>query len=647
MHLKLKKIEMENFKCFTNAAFDFEKTNFIYAQNGKGKTTIADAFMWVFFDSTYNGTSRPNFKPLEFTEGKTTVRVAITFDIDDKQDIILEKTQKLEMKETDEGRQLKSTNAYTLNGIDKKKTEIDSYLKDLGVNSEHFLIYSNIDIFLKDYTKKEVRQALRDTLFSMITDLSDLDICKENPDEFGYIGGMLQKYTMNELLAMQANTLSKIRHEYGKDGELLQAKIDALKSAKVDVNIETLNKERNDLQKQLSQLELITKGDAIKTLNSEIDALRKQKEERLYNSSKDKLKAIQELQTDISLAQIDLVHYKNLSANITKDIENFKTTISNLKTQKDKLAQDYKLEMAKEYDGDTKCPVCGNDLPQEQIENAKAKFNEKKKRDIDFIVMQGKQIGEKIKAVENDIEKMETANNKHLETIAEKSKAFEDKKIKLAELQAAETENIDVSDIDKQIAKLEYDLSQYSTQNNTKDAKSMAEELKAKITEIDRQIGMADNNANIDKQIEELKDLRKKYENSIAGCEKMQYQLNLLNEKKSKKYSEEISDKFNKVAWLLFKHLKNGNLEECCIPMTKGDYKVYGEQTNNALELEMKLDIVNTMQKHFNEFYPVFIDNAECMDKKTRSNALKGLDIQTLLFIVDTDSENLKIEKEN
>ena len=213
-------------------------------------------------------------------------------------------------------------------------------------------------------------------------------------------------------------------------------------------------------------------------------------------------------------------------------------------------------------------------------------------------------------------------------------------------MQAAETENIDVSDIDKQIAKLEYDLSQYSTQNNTRDAKSMAEELKAKITEIDRQIGMADNNANIDKQIEDLKDLRKKYENSIAGCEKMQYQLNLLNEKKSKKYSEEISDKFNKVAWLLFKHLKNGNLEECCIPMTKGDYKVYGEQTNNALELEMKLDIVNTMQKHFNEFYPVFIDNAECMDKKTRSNALKGLDIQTLLFIVDTDSENLKIEKE-
>ena len=42
----LKKVVLENFMCYAHAEFDFYAITKIMAKNGKGKSTIATAYLW-------------------------------------------------------------------------------------------------------------------------------------------------------------------------------------------------------------------------------------------------------------------------------------------------------------------------------------------------------------------------------------------------------------------------------------------------------------------------------------------------------------------------------------------------------------------------------------------------------------------------
>lgn len=49
----LKKVVLENFMCYAHAEFDFYAITKIMAKNGKGKSTIATAYMWCLFNCDY------------------------------------------------------------------------------------------------------------------------------------------------------------------------------------------------------------------------------------------------------------------------------------------------------------------------------------------------------------------------------------------------------------------------------------------------------------------------------------------------------------------------------------------------------------------------------------------------------------------
>ena len=48
----LKKIKIENFKGFKEAEFDFYDYTKVSGANGLGKSTLAAAYMWLFWNTT-------------------------------------------------------------------------------------------------------------------------------------------------------------------------------------------------------------------------------------------------------------------------------------------------------------------------------------------------------------------------------------------------------------------------------------------------------------------------------------------------------------------------------------------------------------------------------------------------------------------
>ena len=82
MNIKLLSLELTDFKGVKNAKYEFGDKTKISAENGSGKTTIADAFYWLFADKNYSLASNPNIRPNDGRE--CTPTVVAELDIDGK-----------------------------------------------------------------------------------------------------------------------------------------------------------------------------------------------------------------------------------------------------------------------------------------------------------------------------------------------------------------------------------------------------------------------------------------------------------------------------------------------------------------------------------------------------------------------------------
>jgi len=58
--IKLKRLELKNFKGIKYLKIDFSEQTDIFGENGTGKTTIQDAFRWLLFDK--DSTNRKDFE---------------------------------------------------------------------------------------------------------------------------------------------------------------------------------------------------------------------------------------------------------------------------------------------------------------------------------------------------------------------------------------------------------------------------------------------------------------------------------------------------------------------------------------------------------------------------------------------------------
>lgn len=146
---------------------------------------------------------------------------------------------------------------------------------------------------------------------------------------------------------------------------------------------------------------------------------------------------------------------------------------------------------------------------------------------------------------------------------------------------------------------------------------------------------MAENNKNIDTQIEKARQDQINYEQQKANAEMILDQLKSLNMKKNELLQDSVNKNFKLIKWQLFDFLKNGTAIDTCIPTIDG--KKFGESMNTGLETMAKIDAINAIQKFFGLDYPIWLDNAEHLD----SESMKKLktDHQLIVLSVSDDKE--------
>ena len=97
-----------------------------------------------------------------------------------------------------------------------------------------------------------------------------------------------------------------------------------------------------------------------------------------------------------------------------------------------------------------------------------------------------------------------------------------------------------------------------------------------------------------------------------------------------------INSKFRIARFRLFnENIVNDGIAECCETMVDG---VPFTDLNNAMRINVGLDIIRTLSQHYNFVAPIFIDNAESV-----TNFIEMPNQQMISLIVSESDKTLRV----
>lgn len=639
----LKKVVLENFMCYAHAEFDFYAITKIKAKNGKGKSTIATAYLWCLFNCDYELKDNPVVR--REVGGKSVddmdTSVELTLDVDGKE-VTMKKVQKRTYSK--DGSSYKDDNKYFINDVPKTLKDFNAYL-DVDMNV--FKMCSNVNAFLN---QKPVE--MREYLFGLVGDVTDFDIASQKA-ELAELVPLLNKYTVEELSAMNKATKTKITKDLPiLDGQIKEKERDIqLKQA---IEVSDLELQKNSLKEQIADCvakqtdndKLMAEYDKasanILSLKFELDDIRRK-------ANEDNIKTRRDIENKISDKQFLVRRTEKTIADTEKDIEYQQNAIDSINKNLQDIRDKWKAENERKFDENSLiCSYCGQEYPEDKKEQIKADFENHKAEELKFITSNGNLFKDKLDKNKKILEDLQKELPQHKESLEMLNTAIADLKKQLSEL----PQEIDVSAteeykaLEQQIAEKEQAMHKANDISAVKaELKAQETALRQQLAECESQIAKSDTTAD-EQRLEELKQTRIDSEQNKANAEKILDLLDELDKAKNEALTEAVNSHFGLVKWQLFTYTKSGGYKTVCIP-TIDNKSLLDCTSNKAKKIMGKIDICLSIQKICNINCPLIVDDIESLDSENVSNIIKKIKSQVIMLAVsDGDMEILEIKND-
>lgn len=647
--IEVREIRLTDFKGQQEKRIEFGHRTIVSGKNGCGKTTLADAFMWVFCDKDYSLKSNPDIRP---DDGRECLpRVDIDLVIDGKP-VSVAKFQKRTESKPKDGKpgKVALSNKYEINGVPKAERDFKADLKERGFDFDNFLMLSHMEIFtdLKDADARKI-------LFSMSDGAgkSDLEIAKTVPD-CAELVPLLETYKADEIKAMNSATLKKAEEQL----KAIPNQIIGMEHSKVDADTAELELQKNALQEQISDIEkqiaqawneksgeIKAELAGLRTKLLEIDSKAKADLLKKKSSVCNKVSSL-ELDRNIKTSELnrktsELENLRVQKKELLEKLQNARTQYPKIKdTEWDNTALE-NIESETFKDAETICPTCGQNLPPEQIEQLKSRFEQKKqerihqqlkakeeweqdkKRKLDEVIQAGNKASADMKEAHKQEETLTSEISKladELEQIKNSLDA-ENKNLEAIPKEPDFSGNAEYQQILTSIKEKEQELNSLDDGEEAK--KQLSEQLSGKKQElaaVNQKIGESNNNVRIDEQIEKLQESQKQYAQSKADAQMILDELKSLNMAKNTALEDTANQYFDGVKVKLFDTQKNGEVVDACIWYVQdkdGDWKKLIGNANTALMMKGKIAIMDGLQKFYGVSYPIFVDCAAELDNSS------------------------------
>ena len=634
----LKKVVLENFMCYAHAEFDFYAITKIMAKNGKGKSTIATAYMWCLFNCDYELKDNPVVR--REVDGKSVddmdTSVELTLDVDGKE-VAMKKVQKRTYSK--DGSSYKDDNKYFINDVPKTLKDFNAYL-DVDMNV--FKMCSNVNAFLNQKPAE-----MREYLFGLVGDVTDLDIASQKA-ELAELVPLFNKYTVEELSAMNKATKTKITKDLPiLDGQIKEKERDIqLKQA---IEVSNLELQKNSLKEQIA--DCIAKQTDNDKLMAEYDKasadildLKFKQGDLSRKANGENVKARREIENKISEKKDYLINIANTIQKNNSEISGYQNDIESGARERNRLADVWKKIKEEKFNDNTAiCPTCRRELPAEEIESLRSSFEKTKADRLAKVEKDGLEVKADVDNARDMIPRLEKCNEENIANQQKLEEEVADLEKQLSEL----PQEIDVSAteeykvLEQQIAEKEQAMHKANDISAVKaELKAQETALRQQLAECESQIAKSDTAAD-EQRLEELKQTRVDSEQNKANAEKILDLLDELDKAKNEALTEAVNSHFGLVKWQLFEYAKNGNYKSCCIPTVDGK-SILTTMSNKGNRILGRVDICNSIQKISGISVPIILDDSESLDEDNQKKVAEMVDSQLIMLIVN-DSEKLEI----
>lgn len=667
--IKLLSMHIQNFKGCKDRVIEFGQTTRITGDNGVGKSTVFDAYLWLLFDKNSKGVTNFAVRPLtESGETINNIEISVEATISvDNDEYKLRKTQKqkwVKKRGTDTREFQGNVNEFDINGYPKSQKEFKEFISGI-VNEEVFPLISNPTAFTSLPWKEQ-----RDILMQFVGDVSDIGIAEAFGEKYLKLIPELKIANTDDIL----KKYTKAKNIYNKDMVEIPARIDEVSKQLVIADVGALEVEKAAKEVALQKVEdeisggagkleeINKKREEILNLKFHISEIQNEENQKLFDKSKI-------VRDNLNARDRELSNVKREIGNLSDEIKAIHSKYEAQEREKDRLLVEWRSEKAKTFpefvpldplpERATICPTCGRELAedvkkkilddyessvelhQNKYSEDKAKFEEARAKKLEQIEKDGKEEAasrDKLKANEAELHKKMDELNIQL---ADAQKKYDIAKAELGKFQtkADISENTEYLATIEKISVLEKEIEVMSAESTGKtELEAKKAVLKDEIAVIAGKIVAADN-SKVKERIAELEAEQKEVGQKIANQEMMIDLVEDFIRTKMNMISEKINGMFSVVSFKLFDNQINGGLKETCTCTVKG---VGHSDVNDGHEIVAGLDIINTFSEKFGVRCPIFIDRAGELNEIY----IPEMDNQ-LILLKRVDNQEFKIESED
>lgn len=653
--MKLITLTLENFKGIQSFSLDAEGQNAeVYGSNGCGKSTLFDAFTWLLFGKNSHDEKDFGIKTLD-ENGEVIPRIdhKVTAVIEhDGRKIELSRIYKEKWRKqrgAAEAVMVGNTTEYAYGPVGAA-TPISAgeYAKAINglIDEKIFKLITDPLYFNERLSWQERRQLL----MQLCGAVTDEEIVKANAD----LEEVLNLAAGRDLETTKKGVRAAIR-ETNKKKDEIGPRIDECRKGLVDINLAAVDDARIDVkaipekiealrQEKMSKSAMDQKAKAqeeLATIKAKIVALKSARETKHQEELRTLMQKEMEAGKAVSEQQV-------VCDKVNSQVAEAQAALKRIGESVEALRNHFREVFSRVYTKipiDTICPACGQNLPPERVEKAKAAmekdeadFNQKKAKELATINADGKAKRAEMDSKTKDLKFLADALDAAEQELNHRTSVKSEIEAQAKMLEVAPPTEEEVSLIQQAM-----DIKAHMDQ--TKEDPSLAQydqeigKLTAKLDAAKAIIAAADRNNQLNARIGELLKEEKALSMHLIDLERQLYLCEQFVREKTARLSAKLQEKIPNVQFIMFRpNVTNEGIEECCETSYHG---VPYKDLNTGARINVGLEIIKALTDEYHVTAPIFIDNAESVVK------LVDMPSQMIRLIVSENDKQLRVEKEN
>jgi DNA repair exonuclease SbcCD ATPase subunit len=657
----IKQMTLVNFKGISSLTVNFGQVTEIRGDNATGKSTIADAFNWVLFgkDTAGNSDSKFGIKTNDAT-GNVIPKLdhEVTAVLDVAGETVELRRVLSENWVTPRGKaepELKgNSTAYFYNSVPLKESEYKAKINEI-INEDLFRMITN-----PLYFPRMDWQAQREILLRIIGGVTLEEIAAER-NEFAALLAQLSGKSLKEYKDEIAARKKKIKEALA----LIPARIDEVtRATPAAPDYIALEAEKTATENSVKEIETAMQNaaeasrheyEAQRKIQEEINGLKTKQQQIKFNAMQKAKEEWNNRNADANEARAKFNSLQRESETtmqmrrremdaLNSDLKRIEYRLQNVSSEIERKRADWFTENEKEYNpaASELCPNCGYDLLKQKNEDAKAKFEQIKFNNLERITTEGKQLAQEKEKLEKDIEEIKKGIENSKVSLEKEKTSFASQLSALqAEINANPQFPYDESTpaelpeymtLEEKIIELSKSLQNRAATGDNSELTNQKQELQTRLDSIKRQLSLKEViDTNAKRKAYLLKE-EKELAQQKADLEKQEFIADTLVKEQMNEVERRVNLKFSLVRFKMFSQQINGGENPDCILISNLTGARYLD-TNNADKINIGLDIINTLCEFNGVCAPIFIDNAEGI------NRLLPVNSQLIKLIVTLDKE--------